>query len=78
MVRTRIAEPGVASNEFLKRRYLCEREVAAMLGLSTKTLQSWRLFGKGPRYWKLCGAVRYDVTDLEAWLKSCPVGGGER
>jgi predicted DNA-binding transcriptional regulator AlpA len=57
-------------------RFIDERELAAMTGLKARTLQRWRVFGKGPRFHKLGGAVRYELADVEAWLPACPVGGG--
>jgi predicted DNA-binding transcriptional regulator AlpA len=59
------------------RRFLTEAQVADVTHISQRTLQKWRLFGHGPRYVKLRGAVRYEWADVEAWIESCPVGGGE-
>jgi len=58
------------------RRFIDERELARITGLKAKTLQRWRVFGKGPRFHKLGGAARYDLRDVEVWLAGCPVGGG--
>ena len=41
---------------------------AAWLGLAKGTLQNWRYAGKGPRFVKLGGTVRYRASDLEDWL----------
>ncbi len=41
----------------------------------SKTLQNWRGLGRGPIYRKFGKAVRYDVADLEAWIKGLPTGG---
>jgi excisionase family DNA binding protein len=49
--------------------YMTQKQVAEMLGLSTATLESWRIRGKGPRYLKLGRCVRYLVADLEAWIE---------
>lgn len=43
---------------------------AERTGLSGSTLRKLRLTGKGPRYIKLGRAVRYRVSDLEAWLSA--------
>jgi hypothetical protein len=45
-------------------------EVAAFLGgdFAEKTLANWRSAGKGPKYRKVGGAVRYDWSDVRAWL----------
>jgi len=46
-----------------------ESEVSARLGLSVRTLQKWRLEGRGPRFVKLGNAVRYDPGDLDAFVR---------
>ncbi|WP_295400634.1 helix-turn-helix domain-containing protein [uncultured Thiocystis sp.] len=50
------------------RRRLNEREAAAELGISFRTLQQWRVRGIGPVFLKLGRAVRYDADALETWL----------
>lgn len=50
--------------------FLTERDVAALLAISTKTLQRWRWLGGGPPYRKLGHAVRYRRADVEAWADS--------
>lgn len=54
---------------------LDESAVASALGLKVGTLQRWRLFGRGPKFRKCGGAVRYSESDLSAWLDSRPAGG---
>ena len=48
----------------LINKLLSEREAARRLGLRIATLQCWRWAGKGPRFLKIEGAVRYDPFDL--------------
>jgi len=55
-----------------------EQAVATMLDVSLATLRRWRLFGKGPKYLKLGGLVRYRHSDLNSWLASRPCGGDLR
>lgn len=50
------------------RRRLNEREAAAELGISFRTLQQWRVRGIGPAFLKLGRSVRYDADALEDWL----------
>lgn len=45
-------------------------EAAAYTGISVSSLTKFRCAGKGPRYVRLCGAVRYRPQDLDDWLKS--------
>lgn len=59
-------------------RFLSEREVSNITGLSVKTLQRWRLLGMGPAFRKLGGAVRYGEADIREWIASTPAGGGFR
>jgi predicted DNA-binding transcriptional regulator AlpA len=56
-------------------KLLNEKQVAEITGLSTKTLQRWRLFGEGPEWRKLGGAVRYPAEGLAAWIDGSPRGG---
>ncbi|WP_295401351.1 helix-turn-helix domain-containing protein [uncultured Thiocystis sp.] len=49
-------------------RRLNEREAAAELGISFRTLQQWRVRGIGPTYLKIGRSVRYDAASLEIWL----------
>ncbi|WP_406306273.1 helix-turn-helix domain-containing protein [Streptomyces sp. NBC_00885] len=50
---------------------LTERQVAARLKVSVRTLQNWRWLGIGPRYFKLTpgrgGRVRYRLADFQQW-----------
>jgi len=51
-------------------KYVDERDAAAILGLSHRTLSQWRWLGVGPPYTKLNGrAVRYRVGDLLAYIE---------
>lgn len=43
--------------------YMSERQLAAYWGISSRTLQRWRIEGRGPRYVKLGRSVRYRVVD---------------
>lgn len=43
------------------------KEAADYLGLSKSTLDKFRHFGTGPRFFKLGRSVIYDVDDLDAW-----------
>lgn len=59
-----------------QKRYIDEKEAAAILGFSIKTLQQYRFRDRGPRFRRLGGrAVRYAVEDLYKWIESQPVGG---
>jgi predicted DNA-binding transcriptional regulator AlpA len=49
-------------------RLLTERDASELLCLSVRTLQKWRLHGRGPRFLKLGHAVRYDRADLDRFM----------
>jgi len=49
---------------------LDQKRVATILGISTRTLERYRLTGLGPPYIKFGGKlVRYRQSDLEAWIQ---------
>ena len=50
------------------RRLDTEKEAAAYLNVSPRTLQAWRLRGNGPAYVKLGNAVRYDRATLDRFI----------
>jgi len=63
-------------------RLLNENEVSQLIGIQPKTLQRWRLEGRGPRYRKLGNAaarrspVRYELRVIEEWVSQQAEGGG--
>jgi predicted DNA-binding transcriptional regulator AlpA len=55
------------------KELLTEKEAAAFFSIERNTLNKWRSIGKGPKYYKIGGAVRYKISDLEAFIR--PLGG---
>ena len=49
-------------------RYMTTREVAAYVGLSHRTLESYRSRGGGPPYYDLGGVVRYLLSEVADWV----------
>jgi excisionase family DNA binding protein len=47
-----------------------ESRLAARLGVSRATLQSWRYTGRGPRYIKIGRLIRYRKADVDAYLRA--------
>jgi predicted DNA-binding transcriptional regulator AlpA len=45
-----------------------EKQEAARLNLSERTLQAWRTRGDGPPYIKLGRSVRYNPSVTDNWL----------
>lgn len=43
-------------------------EVSSYIRTPKKTLYTWRSAGKGPRAMKFGGALKYRLSDVDAWL----------
>jgi hypothetical protein len=60
-----------------KKRYLNDREVEAIYGVSRRQLQRMRLLDQGPQFRRFgYKVVMYEVAALERWIESLPAGGG--
>lgn len=64
---------GLAANAGIV--FLSPKRAAVILDLKESTLERWRVIGRGPRYRKLNGAVRYSITDIQHWVNQCQSGG---
>ena len=53
---------------------LTTQEAAAALGLQAKTLEGWRVAGKGPAFCKIGRAVTYRLVDLLAFIEGARYG----
>lgn len=64
----------------MSARLLTNAEAAERLGVSPRTLEDWRLRGRGPVYRKLGRRlVRYSGSDLDCYIAACGrtnTGGG--
>ena len=58
---------------FRKRVLLTTEQAAEFLGKSVSAMTIDRCRCTGPAYFKLGRSVRYDLSDLEAWLESCRI-----
>jgi predicted DNA-binding transcriptional regulator AlpA len=56
--------------------FIDEKWLAAKLSISLAALRRWRYAGVGPKFSKFGSAVRYSLSDVEAWIASRPTGGG--
>jgi predicted DNA-binding transcriptional regulator AlpA len=53
----------------LRPRMVDTATAAQYVGLAKNTLEKMRLYGGGPRFSKYGRAVRYSVTELDAWIE---------
>ena len=54
-----------------EQEMLTTAELARALKVSSRTLDNWRSASRGPAYFRVEGAVRYRVRDVEEWLEAC-------
>jgi predicted site-specific integrase-resolvase len=59
-------------------RFLSEKEVAKITGVSVSTLQRWRLLGKAPTFKRFHGSVRYSEAEIARFLNDAPTITGPR
>ena len=57
------------------RRFITEAEAELRYPFSRKTLQKWRLFNRGPKYYKVGRSVVYDPLEFDDWIRSGARGG---
>ena len=55
----------------IEKRLISDVEFEKLYGIGAPTLRGWRFRGKGPRFLKIAGMVRYDVRDVEKYLSEC-------
>ena len=57
--------------DFMAERLFTPKEAADFLGVSERTLQIWRMEGRGSRFIKVASnKVRYSPMDLRVWLET--------
>ena len=56
----------------IPEKRLTTEEVAEMLNVTKRTVESWRSTRRGPKYFKL-GCIRYREEDVLAWLAATMV-----
>jgi predicted DNA-binding transcriptional regulator AlpA len=61
----------MSASELLEKRYLNEKEVAAITGLAISTLRNSRFMRKGLPYLKIGGrSIRYKSEDVISFMES--------
>jgi hypothetical protein len=53
-----------------QRRFVSEIDPEQITGISRRTWQKHRLLHRGPRYYKIHGAIRYELDEVLTWIKS--------
>lgn len=64
--------PGVSGDV---RPYLRQGQLARRWLLSPRTLEAWRLHGKGPAWFKIGGRVLYSLAEVMAFEAASRRGG---
>lgn len=60
----------MSANEILEKKYLNEKEVAAITGRAVSTLRNERFMRKGLPYLKVSGrSIRYKTEDVIAFME---------
>ena len=54
---------------------LTQKNVAQILCVSGKLMERWRCYGGGPRYRKIGGSIRYELSDVLEFIESHPKKG---
>lgn len=70
-----ISEHRRAIDVLNRKRYISDLEVSATYAIPRKTLQNWRIMGRGPKFKKFGSSVRYNVAELERYFEGLPTGG---
>jgi excisionase family DNA binding protein len=63
--------PRPSTSTLTKTEVMTDKQVASHLNISLATMRRWRLFRKGPKFFKMGAAVRYRREDVDRWLASC-------
>jgi len=59
-----------------KKKFLRTEDLAQILQLQPDTISKWRRRGRGPKYVRVGGAVRYRPEDVDAWVQAGEVFNG--
>ena len=61
---------GTVARKNPSRRLVSTKELAEMWGLPESTLRYWRCAETGPPYVKVGGRIRYDLADVENYVRA--------
>ncbi len=51
-------------------RYIAPPKAAKLVDRSVVTLERWRRLRIGPPFYRVCGRVLYDPSEIEEWIAS--------
>ena len=69
MKAVKVVKPSLKQQQ-VAPRWLTSEDVAALLDVSPRTVEQWRLLGSGPPYHKFAnGRVGYRKAEVLAWAK---------
>jgi len=51
-------------------RFVSTKELSQLLCIAESTLRYWRCAGIGPAYVKLGGRIKYDLPDVDAYVRA--------
>lgn len=59
------------------KRFVTDAELESITGIKRRTWQKKRLFNQQPRFYKIHGAVRYDLAEVLTWIRRQAVDSGQ-
>lgn len=60
-------------NNLLPVRFLSEKKAAACMDAHPQTLKRWRAQGRGPKFLRLGGRIRYTPQAIQEYISSCVI-----
>jgi hypothetical protein len=67
---SQLADLQISDSEFKSRRLVSTRELSGIWGVPESTLRYWRCAEVGPPYVKLGGRIKYDLVDVELYVRA--------
>lgn len=52
----------------IEEQLIDQRAMSRMIGITTKTAETWRTRGFGPKFVKIGSLVKYRKSDISAWV----------
>ena len=55
-------------------RFLIQKQLSELLGVSERTLERWRVEGRGPKFVRAGRRPLYRLSDVDAWAQDQTFG----